>query len=834
MPIQILESPEPRSEAARRTAMQLLLVSSDAADILVHELRRYCNRQINGRSFLVAGHRGAGKTTLVESAWLSVWKESEVGDTTLRPLFVQLHGPSLFKSPIQPSVKPAAPKPKSEPEAGASQGGAKPSKTTAAKAKQGTQGTETPDTDRAVKPDPDEAAQLQQSSELRTVLEQISLALHRAVSQEFARDLWRREPPVSPDEGRWQGGVRGYLRRLLTLVRGPVAADRPSRRFELAAQFEAELYESPEASRLRDLFSRAGALPDGVLRRRTGKALGDGTPGAKAWRELVALVGICDAYRLLSAKVEDSVKETDKGEEEAKSETALDSSKANLLTPLYSLLSGGLVGVGTGAAANSWFVGAMSGLIAALGSAFVFKVSHTRSRTQTSVRQMNIVFDRSPATLERVLPILVSRLLDAGLAPMFVVDELDKVDQLNEKMKEMVHHLKKLVAESAFFCFLTDREYFEQMARKRRETAYAVEYTYFTHDVFVVFGAKGFHQHLGQVLSVTPPRRLPGPDDVDAEVLPYVLLHRSRMHAIDLRRRLARWRTSEGTVNLATGEVVSDNKYRLDVLVQLAIEATLESDAFRERLDNDSELLRMAYDAMYYITRRWVQAHEELREEHGQLVLDESDVAKRRFERYLAGRMGTEDHAASGATANPVGDGAPAPRAANGKQGRGAGQEAAGEASGKDDAPSPPPQTVRFLYARVQELASLLADPKLLAAELTKWNKLRRKGTGIAERPVVSKHVLHAVGLEYGEEPVPVVGAAPVSDEAPVVVLTDPFYLLERADAEGPGRHHYTWRYEPAGKELFERPAPEWRRLASYIQVFDVMLSRITQTTVTR
>jgi hypothetical protein len=795
--IEIREGPEPRSEAARTTPP--LLVSCDAAEVLQHELRRYCNREINGRSFLIAGHRGAGKTTLVENAWLTLWRESEEGKTRLRPLFVQLHGPSLFKTAIHevpkaPTVDPKASDASGKPKTGSS-AGAPP---TAARSAGGAppsaagQQAQTPAAGKpgGSQPNPEgSSAPPSPTSELQTVLEQITLALHRAVSQEFARDMWlgRRDPLPSP-------GPSGSAAQ-----RG----GRPRDADELAAQFEAELYQSPEASRLRLLYERANAIPHGVLRRRGWQPLLPREQGAQGWRELVALTGICDAYRRLSAKVEQSDQRTDEGQRQAKQEGGIDSAKADLLTPLYALLAGGLAGVGTGAAAQSWFAGATTGLVAALGSALVFKTSWSRSRSATRVRQQNIIFDLSPATLDRVLPIFVARLLEAGLAPIFVVDELDKVDDLDIKMREMVHHLKKLVAESTFFCFLADREYFEKMVRNRRQTAYAVEYTYFTHDLFVVFSPARLHAHLENVLQVQrAPASQRGQDDVDREVLPYVLLHRSRMHAIDLRRQLSRWRTEAGTVDVAPGEIVTDAKFRLDVLIQLAIEVTLDGDRFRERIANDPEMLRLAYDAMYYITRRWIRARNEEREGDGGLVLDDSDAAGQEFSRYLAWRVKSD----TGQKSNNEGkqqEPSPPKGRAKGAESKSAAKTAD---TGNADDLAPPPQTVRFLYDRTRELAELLAHPESLATAVTKWNKSRASGRAGEPRPPVAKEVLNAVGLDYGEAAPPTPGAA-ASVEAPVTVLSERFYLLDRA--EGPNApQRYTWRYEPDGGELFTRAAP--------------------------
>jgi hypothetical protein len=98
MAIEIVDSPDPLSEASLRrygASAEPLLVESSASRILRQELQRYCRGMINGRSFLIAGHRGAGKTTLVAKAFMDVWRESEKGGM-LRALFIPLHGPSLF------------------------------------------------------------------------------------------------------------------------------------------------------------------------------------------------------------------------------------------------------------------------------------------------------------------------------------------------------------------------------------------------------------------------------------------------------------------------------------------------------------------------------------------------------------------------------------------------------------------------------------------------------------------------------------------------------------------------------------------------------------------
>ena len=57
---------------------------------------RYCDGEVTGRSFLIAGHRGAGKTTMVSNAHLQAVREAGRRIRAARPLIVWLHGPSLF------------------------------------------------------------------------------------------------------------------------------------------------------------------------------------------------------------------------------------------------------------------------------------------------------------------------------------------------------------------------------------------------------------------------------------------------------------------------------------------------------------------------------------------------------------------------------------------------------------------------------------------------------------------------------------------------------------------------------------------------------------------
>jgi hypothetical protein len=762
MPIRIAESPEPLSPASHGTAP--LVALSDAHRLLVQDLERYCKREINGRSFLISGHRGAGKTTLVNSAVFDVWRKSYLG---ARPLLVLLHGPSLF--PPRPrgsretpssapqrhaggqSPGPAGAESAGAPDCDASQRGqvarsepprpmSPPVSVTVSLA-----GGQT--TDSSSSPLPHAAAK----DSAAIALEQITLCLHRAVAREFG----------------------AFFRRFLVSTRIPSASPGTMsiEVSELAAQFELELYECPSASRLRELWRLAGALQSGVLSpSRTREP-------DRAARELLALASTCEAYRRIAGKYRVEEEQRDAAQTKRESSFEIGAIGQYLVRPAVSLLSGAAVGgsllARQGAGSDHALTAAAAGVLAALGASLVFRFSASRSRETSHSRQSSFLFDYSAATLDRVLPLLIERLFDAGLAPVFMVDELDKVKNLSQRILPMVHHLKKFVAENAFFCFLTDRLYYEEMTYRTRTRAYPLEYTYFSHRLFVSYRPRDLHAYLEKVLEEPVPPAPPGPsvapagtdaneiekafrvglseaqDEIrrqfeprlaeysravaDRDVLPYVLLHRAQMHLGDLCRRLGELRDDQGAVGIPLGEVRTNDAYRLDVLIQIAVEMVLDqgdlksrleraagrtrgqaapartaSDQggdLRRRIEREPEFSRLAYDALYYLSRRWRRGE----------VIELGSRDEERFGEYLTQRM------ESGETARgrkPEAAGPDKGTPPDGQQ-----QHRAGPVVGVGIAA----EDRRLLFEAVRLLAELLSDPALFRAELDRRDEKRRQ-----------------------------------------------------------------------------------------------------------
>ena len=92
-------------------------IHSSAERLLEQELRNYREEKIKGRSFLIAGHRGAGKTSLVIKALQSVGDETS-GPLARRPrrfLLIYIHGPSMFSADDEGSSGASASAPNKAP-----------------------------------------------------------------------------------------------------------------------------------------------------------------------------------------------------------------------------------------------------------------------------------------------------------------------------------------------------------------------------------------------------------------------------------------------------------------------------------------------------------------------------------------------------------------------------------------------------------------------------------------------------------------------------------------------------------------------------------------------
>ena len=659
MALKVRQPAEPLSLTSQGWGVQVPLATSENTYLLTQDMKRYIRGEISGRSFLISGHRGGGKTTLVSSAFLDVWREHR--SSAVRPLLVWLHGPNLLTMPDGGDVA-APPLPAPEPEKPA-QGSplvtivnpgpvaAPPANANAPVAPPATQ--QAPAAQQPAQP---VSTSRQRVTDAQRALIEMTLQLHRAVTREFTT-MFRQF-------AQGEHGQQFTPWQHLDLL-------------ELAAQLEIELFDRSNGSRLRELWRRAGALRSGVLFREPRSA-------DQGLREVVALMSVIEAYRRVSGTF--TRQETSKRLDDATitSTTTVQAAK-DAFMPFLSVLTGGLAAVGVYAVSENIATATIGSLVAAIASAVSLRVDRTRTQQRTSSEDRTFVFDTSVATLDRMLPVIIDRVIAAGLVPIFVADELDKVDDLQERILGLVHHLKKLVAERAFFCFLTDRDYFDHVSRGG-DAGYSKEHTYFTHQLFVVFSPETLRRFILESVLVRPREddaTIGSDDAADYQVLPWVLLHRSRMHPIDLRREIAA-RTDDDALTIRPGAVRTDVTYWLDVLMQVAVEIVLDDEDLQRRLQREPAYRRLAHDALYYLTRNW---------EAG-ATIDLGDAGRPLFADYLQKRSG----------------------------------------NGHDNGSAIPAHEVDFLLQKVELLASLLSTYEFFQAKFTAWTQERR-GDRLRELP---------------------------------------------------------------------------------------------------
>ncbi|MFL6625681.1 MAG: hypothetical protein ACJ8IK_30225 [Burkholderiaceae bacterium] len=419
MALRVRDQQQPLTDvgpSGRHAIASTILAECAAGDLLLNELERYCGRKVEGRSILLAGLRGVGKTTLATAAVQKVMHLAEDGTRLpMRPLHVVLLGPNLFLD----------------------------SRGRAADDEKRTRGR---------------------------VLEQVVLGIYAALSQELVR------------------GFRDLARM--------AAQDRARQHFglELAAALETRLPEGPPLSELREFWRSADALQTGVLFRNCRR------PG-QGMLELSALSGMGYAYQRVSGKFTQSNQSTTSSSTSDERSSGLDLRLADAVKPLASVGSGAAIAAAA-ASAHGLATSLVAGLASALAAGALFRFASTTARKQEDKRDYTFLPDTRPETLDRVLPALISRLKVAGLAPVIIFDELDKVDDLWTRHDALLKNMKKLFAETLYTCSLVNRNFMEQLRAAQEGDPYGRNFSYFTHRSYVSYEPRAMHDYLDRIIMV--------------------------------------------------------------------------------------------------------------------------------------------------------------------------------------------------------------------------------------------------------------------------------------------------------------------------------------------
>jgi hypothetical protein len=429
-------------------------MKSDSLKRVVYELLRYCRGEIDGISVLISGQRGAGKTTLAKLAIQDVMRDSD----GLIPLPLMLHGPTIIDPAAVPAAERKASVPEQKPLAVAADGTPVVVVNTAPPSDQAQHGAPADSDKKPGVPEEKERA-----------LRQIVTALYRSLSQAIY-EAWLNAAAEASQRRRTH-------RELLAL----------------RAHLDLRLERAPDPDVLRKIWERAGFLNCGVSfylrpakkdpvtksRDRNSKPPAiAGHPSDQGLREIVALASCADAYRVIISKTQETFGRTQlseylqerklstpQGGEKKPEEGKAKSPAEKAAPPVLGVVSGTLGGLAVQAAdfdPAALLAGLGTGLLVWLGSWMAMNYGVRTSR-QEMRRELTMDIKWDIDRLERDLPVLLKRVKDAGFAPIFVLDELDKAEDATKSLHNFLKLTKHIVTDHSAFMFLTNRDYYEDL-----------------------------------------------------------------------------------------------------------------------------------------------------------------------------------------------------------------------------------------------------------------------------------------------------------------------------------------------------------------------------------
>jgi hypothetical protein len=591
------------------TAETAEIIRGAAYTRLRSALEKYLRKRSSGRSFVISGNRGIGKSTMVlavvEDLLGNSEREREAETTQLternrgrgrepaknphrlcRPLLVFLSGPDIIREQLRPAAPPAL---------------APAVSVTVAPVPAAQATALLPAPPGAPPPTAPEIPPQVASSD--NLLRQIARALHVSLSREFAR---RFEVTVASRDARPE------------LI-------------EAWAQLGLELSAGAKVPALRRFWDLGGKLEQGVLFQRPFE------PDRQGLCELAALDASADAYRIAIGQVSEDNELTldDNSREESSS---WGEQLKTLAAPVAGLLGGAVTGLGVyqlpeGGPAKTW-----AALGAAVISALTLTFGLAPKRSVKAQAKSKFSPDWQVASLTWRLANVVDRLFRAGVAPVFVIDELDKAlpktEAQDDWLTKQAQELKCLLTERSFFCFLTGREFAEKLHVERAERTYPPSYTMFSEYLFINYLPLELHVYLRDRVRwelTTASSDDVHRDELQAAIFPFVVLFRAEMHPIDIRRELNALIGAGDELKLFSGASLPPAD-GFALLFQIAIESVLASEEVERRVRKDARFALLAMDAVYYAPRSW-------------RVGSELDASEEMIDAYLRRRRGPEDKA---------------------------------------------------------------------------------------------------------------------------------------------------------------------------------------------
>ena len=211
-------------------AKQNIFAKSKAYRKIYDELFNYTTGRLKGGSVLISGHRGAGKTTLINNVIDELKEILRERQIPYKPLFVPLHGPDLLEP--DRTEKPIPEKSPEVPSVGDENSPNNTAKQSAADAigKKETSGSKPDKPVDKSKESVEKAEKVEENKVIKNVLENLTIALYRSLADEFFE----------------------------TFQEKVETSERASELNELVGLLRLELDESSDVSTLRAIWDEAG------------------------------------------------------------------------------------------------------------------------------------------------------------------------------------------------------------------------------------------------------------------------------------------------------------------------------------------------------------------------------------------------------------------------------------------------------------------------------------------------------------------------------------------------------------------------------------------------
>ncbi len=297
----------------------------------------------------------------------------------------------------------------------------------------------------------------------------VTIALYRALSAEYSRSFANHARDTiyqAQESGRARADVADHL--------------------ELAGQFTLELDNFPKPATLRDYYRRLDRINAGVLWPfPIGKALQQSSLNDRGIREIIALVTASQAFAICAGEISKELKDKNARQREASLETRAEANLKDVINKIIGVAVGVGVGVLTYSLADAVTAASLA-LTAGVLSILTLSWTSKHSVKNEQTLDYSLVLKPDKQSLERDLPLVIERVREAGLAPVFMLDELDKVENPAEAVANLIKRLKHLTTDFGCFCFLTDRNYYEDLTHKVQRVAFPVEHTFFSHLLFIL------------------------------------------------------------------------------------------------------------------------------------------------------------------------------------------------------------------------------------------------------------------------------------------------------------------------------------------------------------